>query len=174
MPPELLNTGLLGVFAVLVLIAALKDLSSFTIPNWIPAALAVAFVPVALLAGAGWIQIGVSVLVGLALLVAGIVMFALKWLGGGDAKLLAAASLWLGLPGLPPFLLYTGVAGGVLALSLLGLRSAWVRPFAMGGPRWVDRLATPGAATPYGVAIAAGALAAFPHGLLMQAATGGL
>jgi prepilin peptidase CpaA len=173
MSPDLIKPALICVFAVLVIVAAMKDLSSYTIPNWISAALAIAFIPAALVVGVTPIQIGIAVAVGAAMLVAGVIMFALRWLGGGDAKLMAAASLWIGLPGLAPFALYTGLAGGALALALLALRSAWLRPFAAGGPGWVDRLATPGGAAPYGVAIAVGALAAFPAGLLMRAAHGG-
>lgn len=173
MSADLIKPALLSVFAVLVIVAAMKDLASYTIPNWISGALALAFVPAALLVGATPMQIAIGAGVGVAMLIAGIIMFALRWLGGGDAKLMAAASMWIGLPGLAPFLLYTGLAGGALALSLLALRSSWLRPFAMSGPGWVDRLATPGGATPYGVAIAVGALAAFPAGLIMQAAHGG-
>jgi prepilin peptidase CpaA len=71
---------------------------------------------------------------------------------------------------LAPFLVFTALAGGVLALGLLALRSGWVRPLAAAGPAWVERLARPGAAAPYGVAIAVGALASFPHGLIWNGA----
>jgi prepilin peptidase CpaA len=93
-------------------------------------------------------------------------MFAVGWIGGGDAKLFAAAGLWMGLTALLPFLMVTALAGGGLAVSLLALRSVWLRPLMVRGPRWVSRLATPGENVPYGIAIAAGALAAFPESLL--------
>jgi len=67
----------------------------------------------------------------------------------------------VGLRGLAPFAVYTALAGGALAALLVALRSAWVRPFVEAGPAWAKRLATPGEAAPYGVAIAIGALAAF-------------
>jgi prepilin peptidase CpaA len=96
------------------------------------------------------------------------VMFALGWIGGGDAKLMTAAALWLGprAAGFDPtalfsFFAYTGLAGGILAVSLVALRSSWIRPLAESGPAWAKRLATPGESAPYGVAIAIGALAAF-------------
>jgi prepilin peptidase CpaA len=161
MTPELVKTLVLCTFAGLVIGAAVKDLATFTIPNWISIALAAAFVPAALAAGVPLPSIGISFAVGLAALVAAIGMFALGWIGGGDAKLMAAAALWVGLPGIAPFALYTGLAGGALALALMGLRSAWIRPVAEAGPAWARRLATPGESAPYGVAIAAGALAAF-------------
>jgi prepilin peptidase CpaA len=161
MPSELIKIVVLGVFAALVIVAALKDLSSFTIPNWISVALALAFAPAALVAGVSLGAVGLSFAVAFGVLVLAAGMFALGWIGGGDAKLMAASALWVGLRGLAPFALYTGLAGGALALLLVAMRSAWVRPLAEAGPAWAKRLATPGEAAPYGVAIAIGALAAF-------------
>ena len=161
MSPDLIKSLVLGAFAVLVIAAALKDLSSFTIPNWISITLALAFAPAALLLGASLGAIGVSLAVGAGVLVLAAGMFAMGWIGGGDAKLMAAAALWVGLRGLAPFALYTALAGGALALGLVALRSTWIRPLAAVGPQWARRLATPGEAAPYGVAIAVGALAAF-------------
>jgi len=161
MTPELIKNLVLGFFAVLVILAAVKDLATFTIPNWISAALALGFAPAALIVHAPLeaIGIGFAVAVGVLVLAAG--MFAFGWIGGGDAKLMAAAALWVSWNGLAPFLIYTAIAGGALALGLVALRSAWIRPFAEAGPAWARRLATPGEAAPYGVAIAVGALAAF-------------
>jgi len=172
--PDALKLVLICVFSSLVMLAAVRDLATYTIPNWISAALAVAFFPAAFLGGAHAQEILLAAGIGVGMLAVGIAMFVMKWMGGGDAKLMAAASLWLAWPGLMPFILYTGLAGGALALGLLAMRSAWVRPYAAAGPSWVGRLATPGGAAPYGVAIAIGALAAFPQGLIMRAAHGGL
>jgi prepilin peptidase CpaA len=161
MTPELVKTLVLCTFAALVIGAAVKDISSFTIPNWISISLAAAFIPAALIAGVSLPTIGISFAVGAGALVLAAVMFALGWIGGGDAKLMAAAALWVGLRGIGPFAVYTGLAGGALALGLVALRSSWLRPLAEVGPGWARRLATPGEAAPYGVAIAAGALVAF-------------
>jgi len=161
-----LQTLLLFVFPALVVIGAMRDAVSFTIPNWISVALAAAFLPAALLMGAEPAQIGLACLIGLGALVAGMGMFAVGWIGGGDAKLFAAAGLWMGLGGLLPYLLVTALAGGALAVGLLALRSVWLRPIAARGPGWFGRLATPGENVPYGIAIAFGALAAFPESLL--------
>jgi prepilin peptidase CpaA len=116
--------------------------------------------------------IGIHAGIGFAALIAGMAMFALNWIGGGDAKLFAAAGLWLGWPASLDYLLITCVAGGALALSLLALRSIWLRPLAQLGPAWFGRLATPGESVPYGVAIAIGALAAFANSTPMQAFSG--
>ena len=158
-----------AIFPALVIVAALKDATSFTIPNWISLALVAAFAPVALACGVALSTIGLAFGVGAVALLAGMAMFAFGWIGGGDAKLLAASALWLGWPAVLPFIVITALCGGALALALLGLRSMWLRPLTVRGPAWVERLATPGAAAPYGVAICAGALATFPDGVVAQA-----
>jgi prepilin peptidase CpaA len=161
MSPDLIRNLVVGVFSALVIVAALKDILSFTIPNWISATLTLAFAPAALIAGVSLGAIGASFAVAFGVLAVAAGMFAVGWIGGGDAKLMAAAALWVGLRGLAPFALYTSLAGGALALLLVAVRSNWIRPFAEAGPAWARRLATPGEAAPYGVAIAVGALAAF-------------
>lgn len=148
-------------FPALVIVAGLKDLTSYTIPNWISLALIGAFAPAAFLLGLPLETVGQCAAVGVGALLAGMAMFALGWIGGGDAKLFAASALWLGWPAALPFLLITCVLGGGLAVALLGLRSYRVQAFVPSNPRWLFRLATKGENVPYGVAIAGGALAAF-------------
>ena len=162
-----LQTVLLLIFPVLVIVGALKDLTTFTIPNAISLALAAAFPLAALALGMSLGAIGVSFAVGAVALVLGMGMFAAGWIGGGDAKLFAAAALWLGLPAATSYLLVTGLAGGALAVGLLGLRSAPVRAVMPAGPAWFERLAQVGENVPYGVAIAVGALCAFPASALV-------
>ena len=161
---------LLLIFPVLVIGGALRDLTSYTIPNWISLALIGTFPVVALALGLPLNLIGLNVAVGAAALVAAMGMFALGWIGGGDAKLFAAAGLWLGWPAAMSYLAVTGLAGGALAVGLLGLRSAYVRPYMPVNPAWFARLAQPGENVPYGVAIALGALMAFPASPLALAA----
>ena len=165
----LLQAALLLFFPVLVIVGALRDLTSYTIPNWISGLLIVAFFPAALLVGLAPAAIGTHLLVGCAALAVGIAMFALRWIGGGDAKLFAAAALWLGAPAALSYVVMTGLAGGALALALISLRSPILRPYVLSGPAWFGRLADPEEAVPYGVAIAAGALATFADSPLMQA-----
>ena len=147
-------------FAALVLVAAAKDLTSYTIPNWISLALLATFPFAALAAGLSLPQVGLHAAVGFGALLVGMGMFAAGWIGGGDAKLFAAAALWLGWPAMPAYVVFTGLAGGVLTSAILGLRSDLFRPYVLAGPGWVHRLAEPKGDLPYGVAIAVGALAA--------------
>lgn len=166
---QMITATLILVFPAMALIGGMKDVTSFTIPNWVSLVLIGAFLPAALLAGVGLPQIGLAALIGVFALFSAMGMFAMGWIGGGDAKLFAAAALWLGFPAVVNFVLITGLAGGALALSLLGLRSMWLRPIAERGPAWFSRLARPGGDVPYGVAIAFGALAAFPDSLIGRA-----
>ena len=159
---HLFQTLILLVFPVLVIAAGLRDATSYTIPNWMPAVLIAGFAVAAVALGLPWRLVAADVAVGLVALVAAMAMFALRWIGGGDAKLFAAAALWLGLAGAPTFVLVTGLAGGALAVGLLALRSGPLQAIANAGPAWVVRLAKPGEGVPYGVAIALGALVAFP------------
>jgi prepilin peptidase CpaA len=162
-----LQVLLLLSFPVLVIVAALRDATTYTIPNWISLALAGAFPVTALALGLPLSTIGLSLGVGVVALALGMAMFALRWIGGGDAKLFAAAALWLGLAASTTYLAVIGIAGGALATGLLVLRSAWMRPYLPSGPAWFARLAQPGENVPYGVAIAVGALAAFPGSALV-------
>ncbi|PXA87041.1 pilus assembly protein CpaA [Caulobacter sp. D4A] len=151
------------VFAGLAVVAGLKDVTSYTIPNWISLALLGAFPFAALLGGVGWTTAGLCLAVGFGLLLVGMLMFALRWVGGGDAKFLAACALWMGVTGLPSFLLITALAGGALTFGLMSLRSGWLEPIIAGSPAWVRRLGDKKGDVPYGVAIAVGALAALPQ-----------
>jgi prepilin peptidase CpaA len=169
---HILQTIALLVFPLLVIGGALRDVASYTIPNWISLALIVTFPLAALALGVPLPTIGLHLAIGVGALVAGMAMFALGWIGGGDAKLFAAAGLWLGWPASFTYLAATGIAGGALAVTLLALRAPLLRPFVCNGPAWFVRLAEPGENVPYGLAIAIGALVAFPGGDLMQALGG--
>jgi len=68
------------------------------------------------------------------MLVVGFAMFARGWVGGGDAKLMAAAALWLGFEHLFAFLLWTAILGGGLALLLLAYRRMLPPPWLIRQP----------------------------------------
>ena len=170
---DILLLILLGVFPALVIVGGLHDLITMKIPNWISLALIGAFVPAALLVGVGPMDIAIHLGVGVVALMIGMGMFALNWIGGGDAKLLAASCLWMGLSGVAPFLLWTGVAGGLFCLLLIMARQYFpiVAPSVSQG--WVVNLMQPKGDIPYGVAIAIGALMALPEsGLVLAYASG--
>ncbi|MCS6627557.1 prepilin peptidase [Roseibacterium beibuensis] len=169
---EVIQLLLLAVLPALVIVAGLKDLTSMKIPNWISGLLILGFFPAALLLGLGAAAIGIHVAVAVAALLVGMGLFAMNLLGGGDVKLMAAACLWLGLSGSGVFVLATAVIGGVFSLALL-ISRAWLRPYVDAGPGWLVQLMEPKGHIPYGVAIAAGALVAWPASPLMVAFLGG-
>ena len=166
---------ILAVLPALVIVAGLHDLTTMTIPNWISVLLIVTFFPVAFAVGLELPAIAAHVGVALLALFIGAGMFALNWIGGGDAKLMAASCLWLGVTGSGMFLLWTGIAGGLFCLALIAGRF-YARPYVMNGgaPGWIVQLMAPKGDIPYGVAIAAGALMAFPSGDLMATFVSGL
>jgi prepilin peptidase CpaA len=150
------------VLPILAIVAALKDLTTYTIPNWISLALGAVFLALAATAGMPLDTVGLHLLAGFAALLAGMALFALGWIGGGDAKLLAAGCLWFGWPGSQVFLLDTAMAGGACACLLLMARGQLIQAVLPMQRPWIQRLVTPGEPAPYGVAIAIGALSAFP------------
>jgi prepilin peptidase CpaA len=164
----LIQIGLVSLLPLLAIVAAAKDLTSYTIPNWISLALTGAFCLLAATAGLEPQSLVAHVSAGAVALLAGMGLFALGWVGGGDAKLLAACCLWFGWPDSQVFLLDTALAGGVFAFGLLVARGQFVRPFLILRSGWFGRLITPGEPAPYGVAIALGALIAFPASQLLR------
>lgn len=153
---------ILFVVPALLALAAGWDLASYTIPNALSAALILAFVVFAVAAHMSFSVAsshGAALLVGLG---CGFLMFALGAVGGGDAKLFAAATLWIGFGNFLDFALIASVFGGVLALGVLSLRR-WPLPASLMGQGWIQRLHEKTSGIPYGVALAAGALVVLPH-----------
>jgi prepilin peptidase CpaA len=93
---------------------------------------------------------------------AGTFVYAMGGIGGGDIKLGIAASGMLGFPLCIPFLLYTAIGGGVLAIVFIVSRgkiratASRVMLMAMGGSRSV--VAAKSETLPYAVAFASGAI----------------
>ena len=136
-----------------MLIAAVEDLRRLVIPNAVVLALCVLW-PLQLAAAPNISLAGsaVAALCAASVFGAGALAFSRGLMGGGDVKLLTAATLWAG-PGLTPALLIvTAFLGGLLSLALLS-------PLAL---RAVSAPAAASAAkripVPYGVAIAGAAL----------------
>ncbi len=139
--------------------AAVRDLMSYEIPNWVSLAIVVDFAARAGFGGMSLETLGLHLAVGTAALIVGAGLFFKGAIGGGDAKLLAACALWFGWPQFLPFVLLVAIAGGGLAIVVLVLRRAPM-PAAWGRARWFGRLIAPDQGLPYGVAIALAGMAA--------------
>ena len=118
------------------LVAAFTDITRYKIPNWLTGAIALAFPVVALLAGLPPLVILLHFGVGVFALGMGMVLFALRWLGGGDAKLIAAAALWAGPGAVWVFVLAAALAGGALTLGLLFFRKLPLPQF-LASQEWI-------------------------------------
>ena len=155
---QLQYAALIG-FAALMLIAAFEDLRRLIIPNALTLSLCVLW-PFYTAATPSLFVILGSLGCALAVFLAGALCFSRGYLGGGDVKLLAAATLWAGPAGTPPLLVLTGVLGGMLALFLLMPPGAQIAAFARTKLGVADTPEKFGGATPvpYGIAIAAASL----------------
>ena len=108
--------------------------------------------------GLGWGEVGVQLLVALAVFAVFAAAFACGWMGGGDVKMIAALALWLPLGGLIDMLMLMSVLGGAITVAMMIER------------RWQRRIGA--VEIPYGVAIAAAALLALPATLPAPLAAG--
>jgi len=146
---------LIGLLALILVVAAVIDVRTFTISNGLN-------LTVALLAPLFWwsaevplwpdVATQVAVAGGVFMLLAG--AFYAGMMGGGDVKLAAALALWFSPASTLKFLILMSLAGGVLTLFMVALHR--VRGKA-GRPE-----------IPYGVAIAFGGLAILTQRFLNQ------
>lgn len=166
----MLQTLSLAMLPVLMIVAALNDVASLRIPNWLTGLTAALFFPMAFLTGMPLAEFGWHLLAGAILFFVGYGIFAVGFFGGGDAKLMAAAGLWFGTSQTMPFLIVTAMAGGAMAMAY-GFWSIFVMMVdfhvsdkADGTPRsFVTRLKQTMPQLPYGFALAVGAIIVFPQ-----------
>ena len=152
---ELLPHLLSGVLAILLVVAAVIDVRTFTISNRLN-------LTVALLAPLYWLTVGLplwpeaAIQLAVAAAVFGLLAgaFYIGMMGGGDVKLAAAVSLWLSPASTLLFLVLMSLAGGVLTLGVMVAHRMRSRP---GKPE-----------IPYGVAITFGGLAILAQRFLNQ------
>ena len=149
-------------FPALMAFAAANDLFTMTIPNRISLALVAGFFVLAIASGMAASEMLMHLAAGGSVLAAAFVCFAFGWIGGGDAKVAAAAALWFGFGHLLNYLVYASVFGGALTLLLLQFRQ-WPLPYALAGQVWLLKLHAKDSGIPYGVALAVGALVVYPE-----------
>ena len=121
-----MNLALLLIFPALLTLAGFFDLITMTIPNWISGLVAVCFFVVAFALGMPLMEILVSVLIAFAVLTICMCMFAMNWMGGGDAKLITAAALWMGMTNIAAFILGICIFGGAVTLAIIVFRQAQI------------------------------------------------
>ncbi len=160
---------ILSIFPTCMVMVALYDMTTMTIPNWISLVLIAGFFVVAILAGMDPASLGLHAVVAMGALVLGFALFAFGLFGGGDAKVLAASSLWVGWSSLFPYLIAVTFAGGVLSLLLLGARRIPLPEFLL-SREWISRLHNSESGVPYGIALAIGGLTVFTNTIIFKLA----
>jgi len=122
--------------------AAVQDIARRQISTWLCLAVMLTAVASAIATGPA-LALWQNALCFALLLALGTPLFAAKWLGGGDVKLIAAVGLWANFAVILPLIAFILIGGGVLAAISLAVRRGRAAHRAKG--------------VPYGVAIALGA-----------------
>jgi prepilin peptidase CpaA len=158
----MLDLARLLLFPALMAFAAASDLFTMTISNRVSLALAAGFLLLAASTGMAPSEILSHVGAGALVLVVAFFCFTMGWVGGGDAKIVAAAALWFGFAHLMEYLLYASVFGGALTVLLMQFRQ-WPLPAMLTSQAWLLRLHARESGIPYGIALAIGALMIYPE-----------
>ncbi len=165
---------LIGIFCGCMLYAAVNDMLSMTIANRIPVILAATFPIFAWFAGMDAMTIGLHLAIGVGMLFLTFALFAAGAMGGGDAKLIAATSIWFGLSlALAQYLIWSAMLGGLLTLVLVVYRATPLAP-AMAHLPAFRHFGDPEKGIPYGIALAPAAILALPGSELGAWALAGL
>lgn len=152
----------LAIFPIAMIFAAATDALSYKISNHISVIIVLGFIVLVPFSGMSISVIVSHVVTAAIVLVIGFILFARGWIGGGDAKVISAAVLWLG-PGLiVPFLLIMAIAGGVLSVICLMVRQVPI-PIWLAERGWLINWQTGVGSTPYGIAITFTALLLYPQ-----------
>ncbi len=134
---------LVAILAAMLIVAAVGDLRTRTIPNWLNGAIALGSIPFWFLSGISfWPEAAIQIAIAAAVFGLFAIAFHFGAMGGGDVKMVAAISLWLPAGAVLKLLVIMSLAGGVLTILMM------IR----------QRLAKSGnqLEIPYGVAIAFG------------------
>jgi prepilin peptidase CpaA len=158
----------LMLFPAMMAFAASSDLLTMTISNRVSLILIGGFFVLAFGGGMGFTDILSHMGAGGLVLLAAFAFFTRGWIGGGDAKLAAVTALWLGFDHLLAYLVYTSLFGGALTVALIQFRMSPL-PVPLARQEWLERLHRKDAGVPYGIALAAAALAVYPETQWMAA-----
>jgi len=162
-----MSTIALLFFPFAMAFAACSDLMTMRISNKLVLLLAAGFCVLAIVTGMSLQQFAMHVACAMLVLIVGFTFFAMRWIGGGDAKLAAATTLWLGFGLTLPFLAYAALLGGALTLLILILRRMPLTPF-LARFRWLERLHNPKSGVPYGIALAAAGMIIYAQTPIFQ------
>ena len=156
------------IFAFTMVYAGVTDLTTYKIRNGLVLIFLLAYAVLAPFAGFTAYEIEWSAAVAAGVLLFAFILFALGWIGGGDAKLAAVTALWFGADHAPAYLIYMALLGGAFTLAILQFRVLTL-PACLQKRSWIARLHSRGSAVPFGVAMALAALVVLPQTRWMTA-----
>ncbi|QDZ12978.1 A24 family peptidase [Devosia ginsengisoli] len=162
-----MNIVAMLLFPAAMAFAASSDLLTMRISNKLVLFLVASFCVLALAINLPLQQFAMHVVCALAVLAVGFTLFALRWIGGGDAKLAAATTLWLGFGLTLPYLVYAGLLGGVLTLMILALRRLPLSPL-LARYHWLERLHDNKSGVPYGIALALAGMLTYTNSAIFE------
>lgn len=159
--------AVLLLFPLLMAFAASSDLLTMRISNRVVVLLIAIFCAAAVIVDMPLQDFGMHVLAAVVVLLFAFSMFAMGWIGGGDAKLAAATTFWLGFGLTVPYLLDASVIGGMMTLGILMVRR-WPLPGFLVRIGWVHRLHDARTGIPYGIALAIAGLLTYSDSFVYQ------
>ena len=166
----MLQIAIMAVFPSLMAYAAVSDLLTMTIANWVSLALTGCFVLIAVASGMPLGDLLANhIACGACVLVVTFGLFAFGWIGGGDAKLAASTAVWLGWDHIVDYGVEASAIGGALTLAIVVWRKVDM-PRALMEQGWVARLHSAANGVPYGIALAATGLLLYPETAVWSAA----
>jgi len=148
----MLEVLILVIFPLAMFFSAASDLLTMTISNKVSLVLIGGFVILSYAIGMDLEAFAWSWAIAGIVLVCGFGFFAAGWMGGGDVKLAAATSLWLGWEYTLPYLAFAAVLGGLLTILIVIARSKEL-PLSLYNVKWVTRLHAKNEGVPYGIAL---------------------
>ncbi len=166
-----MSTVALLFFPLAMAFAASSDLLTMRISNKLVLLLVAGFCIVSIAVNLPLQQFAMHVLCALVVLAVSFTLFALRWIGGGDAKLAAATTLWLGFGLTLPYLVYAAMLGGALTLLILVLRNVPLNPL-IARFAWLERLHDKKQGVPYGIALAAAGLLTYSNSAIYERLVG--
>jgi prepilin peptidase CpaA len=162
-----LEALILIIFPFCMSYAAISDMLSMTIANRVSLTLLAAFAAIAPFTGMDWTAYAMHFAAGGLVLAITFTLFALGAMGGGDAKLMSATALWMGFgPPLMSYMVFSAMAGGALTLAILSYRKSALAVYTAHNP-FLRHFANGQKGIPYGIALGAGGIMAYPETPLM-------
>jgi prepilin peptidase CpaA len=149
--------------------ACFSDLFTMRISNRVCMFVLALFPIAALAAGMAPADIGWHMVAGAVVLSVSFTLFAFGWVGGGDAKLVAATAVWLGFDLVLEYVALSCIFGGALTLGILFVRQHPLPAGLLERP-WIAHLHARTTGIPYGIALGIAGLLVLPESAIWRLA----